>query len=113
MTVRQPKVPGAQADVLLADLQHCRWVPPAGPPGRRLLPALPNLSVLEIDDQGMWWWPQLQPSPLGQHLAWSPPTGVTHLTTGKWAPSSVGLGEEWVLGGCHGQWCWPHHCQAV
>ena len=83
------------------------------PQAHHLLPALPNLSVLEIDAQGMWWWLWLQPSPLGQHLAWSPPTGVTQLTMGKWAPSFVGLGEEWVLGGYQGQWCWPHHCQAV
>uniref|UniRef100_A0A4W2E2U3 Uncharacterized protein n=1 Tax=Bos indicus x Bos taurus TaxID=30522 RepID=A0A4W2E2U3_BOBOX len=44
VTVRQLKVPGAQADVLLADLQHCRWVPPAvacSPPVQRPAPPQP------------------------------------------------------------------------
>ena len=74
MTVRQLKAPGAQPDVLMPDLQHCRYVTPALPPGQpspaEQSPACPpDSSVSETEAQGVWRWPQLQSSPLGQRLA--------------------------------------------
>uniref|UniRef100_A0A8C0E844 Uncharacterized protein n=1 Tax=Balaenoptera musculus TaxID=9771 RepID=A0A8C0E844_BALMU len=74
VTVQQLKAPGAQPDVLMPDLQHCGYVTPALPPGQpspaEQSPACPpDSSVSETEAQGVWRWPRLQSSPLGQRLA--------------------------------------------
>ncbi|XP_044234752.2 hydroxyproline dehydrogenase isoform X7 [Ursus arctos] len=84
VTARQLKAPGTQPDVLLADLQHCRYTTPGLAPGwpspTDQSPACPpDSSVSQTGGQGVWQWPQLQSSPLGQDLARSPPAGAATL----------------------------------
>lgn len=74
VTVWQLQASGVQPDVLLPDLQHCGYVTPDFPPGQpspaEQSPACPpDSSVSETEAQGVWQWPRLQSSPLGQRLA--------------------------------------------
>lgn len=94
MTARKLKAPEAQPDVLLADLQHCRYTTPSlalrMAQSPRPISSLPSgLKVSHKQEaRSVAVSHSYSSSLLGPHLVWSPPTGVTtpHLPPLKWVP---------------------------